>query len=928
MITDCTDIVDTFVATSTGQKLNETKQHEKISFLFFLPFLKIKLMLSDNLKISFFILLILSVAFSFPCRAQTVSNHSNHYSTEAASTLKAVEIKSGEIIDLDGKLNEAIWQRVPAATGFTEWRPNPGEPARFKTKAYVLYTDEAIYVGARMFDPGPDSIAARLGRRDSFGYSDRFAVAFDSYNNNRTAFLFFVNPRGVQIDALLYEDTRQDNDWDAVWSAAADIDSLGWTAEMRIPFSQLGFNLPDKQKGKLIWGVTFSRNIARYSQQVAWTQLNPQEGSFVSDFGTLTGLEGLNPPTHLEIRPYIVGSLTRAPGSSSSPFYQANDLFASIGGTLEYGLTSALTLSATVNPDFGQVEADPSVVNLTAFETFFPEKRPFFLEGADIFRVRGPQLFYSRRIGAEPHGSAPRSARFADEPRRTTILGAAKLSGRTRGGWSIGVLEAVTAKEEAGYVNANGSKQTVTVEPLTNYAVARLSKNINEGQSSLGGIFTAVNRLSLPGRLSYLHTAAYTGGVDGRHRFDGGDYELSGAFYGSYVKGSTKSIARTQLSPVRYFQRPDAEYLNFDSTRTHLAGWSADLSLKKISGNWQWTINGNLRSPGFAINDIGFVRQVDEIDVNGRLFYRRYEEGRLFRRFRIGGGVGSNWTFGGERTGTYFFINTGGEFKNYWNFFFTVNHFFPALSISQLRGGPALQTDGNSNIFAGIFSDSRNSLQFEIITGYVINHGTDGYSYFIDPGLTYRPVPALELGLEAKFEFERDAAQYVTTRTSNREPVYVFGRIKQRTLSMTLRADYAFTPELSLQLYAQPFISAGEYDQFKMVANPKASRFAARYALLGDRLSYNEGTYLVDLNSNGAADLTFRDPDFNFKQLRSTFVLRWQYRRGSTLYFVWSHGQTAFAPTGRLDPFKNFGNLLSAEARNTFLLKINYWIGF
>ncbi len=868
-------------------------------------------------------------ALAQPAEAQTAQEEG---ARPTAPVLRAARTDAG--IRLDGRLDEAAWQDAEAATGFTQFRPEVGAEPSQRTAVRILYTNEALYVGARMYDAAPDSIVARLARRDDEAYSDWFTVALDSYNDNRTAFAFKVNPRGVQADFLIYDDTDEDDDWDAVWDAAAAIDAEGWTAELRIPLSQLRFSAPEDAES-LVWGAEFVREIARRQEESAWAPLDPEADRLVSVFGSLTGLAGLDPPSHLELVPYAVGRLTRAPGDPASPFFQENDPFAALGGDLKYGLTSNLTLNATINPDFGQVEADPSEVNLSAFESFFSEKRPFFIEGADIFSLSGPTLFYSRRIGRAPRGSAPGEAVYRDAPQQTTILGAAKVTGRTRSGWQLGALEAVTAEEEARFIDAEGAEHSAPVEPLTNYAALRASRNLREGASAVGGVFTATNRPRVPERLGFLHTAAYTGGLDGRHRFSGDAYEAKLTLLGSHVRGSTDALLRTQGASARYFQRPDAAHLAFDSTRTTLSGWSADATVRKISGRWQWGAETGARSPGFEINDLGFLNNADRLF--GGLFgsYNNYSAGRVFRAFEAGGFLGTNRTFGGEHTGTFLEAWAEGQLKNYWGFFGGANLRAPSLAVTKLRGGPALRSNARANLYGGIRTDGRKRVELELKSFGVVEHGAAGYYYSFDPEIEFKPTSAAEISLEPSFSIERNPDQFVATATASGAPVYVLGRIDQRTAAMTVRADYAFTPDLSLQLYAQPFISAGRYTRFAEVSRPRAAAFAERFARFDGRLFFNgeTGLYDVDYDADGAfdpdasADFSFSDPDFNVRELNATLVLRWEYRPGSQLFVVWSRGQAASASTGRFDLWRDTGDLFRAESTNTLLVKLSYWFG-
>ncbi|MEJ2186645.1 MAG: DUF5916 domain-containing protein, partial [Gemmatimonadota bacterium] len=832
--------------------------------------------------------------------------------TDAPPSITAVRL-DGAAIHIDGRLDEPAWQTAKPATHFTQTKPDPGAPATQRTDARVLYSNDAIYIGVRMYDTHPDSIVAQLGRRDDDIYSDWLYVAIDSYNDKRTAFTFALNPRGVKLDLLLHDDTEEDGSWDAVWDGAASVDSLGWTAEFRIPLSQLRFSNGNGNGDGQIWGIEFMRNIARHNEQDFWAPVPADNSAVVSRFGQLRGIHNLHPPRHLEVMPYTVGSATTSPADPGNPFHHSVDPFGSAGADIKAGVTSDLTLTATLNPDFGQVEADPSVVNLTAFETFFPEKRPFFVEGSDIFRfsiglgdgdLGNESLFYSRRIGRRPQGEA--DGDFVHMPDATTILGAAKLSGKTASGWSIGVLDAVTNKEFAQTFNSStGLQSRVPVEPLTNYAMGRVIKDFRQGQSAIGAVFTGVDR-SLPGNasLSFLRSSAYTGGFDMRHRFHDGTYELSGAFVGSTIFGSREAIDSVQTSPVHYFQRPDAGHLHYDSTRTSLSGFGGRATFSKIKGNWRYTFFAQTESPGLELNDLGFQSNSDLIVDGFWGGYQQYEPGNVFRRWSVNINGWDGYTYAGEHVSLGGNINFNGQLNNYWGGYGGVNRNQAVLSTSLLRGGPAFLRPGATNFWAGIYSDSRKDVSFELNGSGWFQDRTGGRNVSLGPSIELRPTHNADLSLGPSVSWNRDALQYVGEREANGHSYSFLGTVDQTTISLTARLNYTFSPTLSLQFYAQPFISAGAYSHYKVVTDPRAARYTDRvHTLTPDQLqlttSGDETTVNVDVNGDGTYDFDFEDPSFNFKQLRSNLVLRWEYLPGSTLFVVWSQGRTDYVNDGR-----------------------------
>jgi hypothetical protein len=833
---------------------------------------------------------------------------------------------------VDGRLDEAAWAAADTATGFLQVQPRPGAPASERTVARVLYDAGSLYVGVRMYDSAPDSIVGRLVRRDEFVYSDWVLIGIDSYHDRRTAFAFGLNPRGVKVDFFLFNDTASDPTWDAVWDGAARVDSLGWTAELRIPVSQLRF---DAGAGEQVWGLNFQRVIARRDESSSWSSITQDMPGVVSRFRELRGLSRLAPARRFEVQPYTSGRLTRAPGDAADPFHEPSEVVFSAGADLEYGVTPALTLTATVNPDFGQVEADPAVVNLTAFETFYPEKRPFFLEGADIFRfgtAAEEQLFYSRRIGRSLHPAPPADAVFARTPDAATILGAVKLSGKTADGWSIGVLDALTAPEEASYILPDGARRMASVEPLTNYGVLRVVRDFRGARSALGGIVTTTNRrLGEGDGLERMHSAAYTAGVDGRHRFGGGDYELGGWIAGSHVRGSAGAIALTQVQPGHAFQRPDADHLSFDPERTSLQGLAGELGVARIGGNWRWDLRGTARSPGFETGDMGYQRQADLATQSARAGYYQFREGRHFRRWSLEVAERLSSTFGGERAETAASLAGTFQLRNYWEGYATLERSMAALSTTALWGGPALYTPGRTGVMVGLGTDPRRRLVGGLMAVAYAEDGTVGRTWMVQPSLRVRPTPGVELSVGPSLARNRNPWQYLDQRQVNGRAHYLLGWLDQTTVSLTTRLSYTLSPGLSLQFYAEPFISAGAYDRFVQTVEPRAASFGKRFRRFtaGEAVRNSaEGTYVFDLDGDGSLETGVANPDFNVKQLRSNLVLRWEYRPGSTLFVVWNQNRNHFLPHGAFDVRNDARELFGAPGTNVLLIKLSYWLAY
>ncbi len=877
----------------------------------------------------------------------------------AAQTVRSVRAApAAGALRLDGRLDEPAWATAEAATGFTESYPTSGAPDRLGTEARILFDESALYVGMRMDDPVPDSIAGQLTRRDAGGYSDWAQVMIDSYHDRRTGFAFAVNPRGVKRDIFLYNDQSEDIGWDAVWEVAVSVDSAGWTAEFRIPFSQLRFAKGEPEGGR-VWGLQLSRDVARRQSRMVWSPWTRDDNAFVGRFGDLTGLVGVRAPRRLEIQPYTSTRLTHTPErlgnpgrpeGRDDPFFREAEVGASAGADVKVGLPSGLTLTATLNPDFGQVEADPAVVNLSAFEIQLPENRPFFNEGSDIFRFGSllsyisqgtPQFLYSRRVGRAPQRSlAGNSAlSWTDVPAQTTILGAAKVSGRTAGGWSVGLLDALTSGEDARVQYADGRRADVGVEPLTNYLVGRARKDLNGGRTVLGGITTATHRALRDTVFSpLLRSNAWTAGLDGEHTTKDRLWSVSGYLAGSRVGGSEAAIAATQRSSARYFQRLDADHLSYDSTRTSLGGLAGGFALRR-AGDWRGSLWYSAVSPGFETNDAGFLGRTDRHAMSALWGRRRNKPGPVFRDWFVRAFTSHAWNFGGDLLDANYALRGTGTFRSLWNATATVEHSASTLDDRLTRSGPLVRTPSSwaGTLYVG--SDPRRRL----VAGtevYASEDEAGGHYRYADLSLTGRPATNVRVSVAPGVEWLRSTAQYVRTRadalaadTYGRR--YVFADLEQTTLSVSTRLDWTFTPTLSLQLYARPYVSAGSYGGYKELTAPRSYSFAEygrdRGTIeLGSACgaSQDPGLFTVDPDGAGAAScFQFARPDFNFRSLRGNAVLRWEYRPGSTFFLVWQQQREGAEEYGDFDTGRDLGGIFDAPARNVLLLKATYWIG-
>ena len=859
----------------------------------------------------------------------------------APPVARAVRI-AGAAPAVDGRLDDAAWAQADTATEFVQRTPRAGAPASERTVVRVLYGPDALYVGARLYDSAPDSVAGQLTRRDVGAYGDAFTVLVDSYDDRRTAYRFGLNPRGVKYDGLLFDDTDEDAGWDAVWDGAAQRDSLGWTAEMRIPFSQLRY---PAAAGERTWGVNFRREIARRGELSYWAPILPDDPGFVSRFGRLAGIGELPRPRRLEVQPYASSRLSRAPGDAGDPFHRSNAMAASAGADLRYGITSDLTLSATLNPDFGQVEVDPAVVNLSAFETRFEERRPFFVEGTEMFRFGQarfnvatslPRLFYSRRIGQPPlRALCGAGFGYVDAPEQTTIAAAAKVSGKLGRGWSLGVMDAATTPERARYVDEEGRRRTAPVEPFGNYFVGRVRRDLG-GASWAGGYLTAVNRATDdPGLEAVARSAGYVGGVDGELAWGGRSWVLAGSLAGSHVAGSATAIAAAQRRSSRYFQRPDAEHLDYDPERTSLDGYSLQLSLSKLGGrHWRSSAWYQETSPGFEANDLGYQVRADVRALTAYVSYREDRPGAAFRDWNASAyGLGT-WNLGGDNTRSTVRAQAGGTLKSFWYLFGGVEAAARSLDDRLTRGGPLAAFPGDAAVDFGIGSDSRKAVSGQAFFA-ASRTGAGGWGRSAGLRLLARPTSALQLSVGPELESGRGVAQYVGAVEDPTAPLagrrYLFAGLDRTTLSLPTRVDWTFSPELSLQLFLQPLIDVGDYTAFKELAAPRTFRFRT-FGEGGSTVVRDDerDRYLLDPDGaeGPARPFSLADPDFNFRSLRGNAVLRWEYRPGSTLFFVWQQQRSEEVLLGDFRLGRDSGALLRAPSENVFLVKATYWLGF
>jgi uncharacterized protein DUF5916/cellulose/xylan binding protein with CBM9 domain len=806
-------------------------------------------------------------------------------------------------IRIDGRLDDAAWSAAPVTDAFTQIDPREGQPASQRTEVRVVYDDEALYVGVRLHDTG--AITGRLGRRDmDLGDSDWFGLMIDSYHDHRTAFGFDVNPVGVRRDEVKTINA-DDGSWDAVWEVATSVDSAGWTAEYRVPFSQLRFTPARDQT----WGIQFERIIGRNHEYAVSTFIPKRERGGVPQYGHLDGLTDIRPGKRLEVLPYTV-SRAEYVDRGPNPFRTRHEYAASIGGDVRYRVTPNLTLNATINPDFGQVEVDPAVVNLGVYETFFDEKRPFFVEGSEIFafgagNTSATQLFYSRRIGRAPSLAPPTDT--ADIPDVTTILGAGKLSGKP-GGWSIGVLEAVTAREESRYLDAAHRERDAVAEPLTNFLVARARRDLRGGQSFVGGIVSAVNRrLDDDLAADALRSAAYASGIDFRHEWANRSWVVYGDAELSRVEGSRHAITATQRQGNHFFQRPDAGHLDYDTTATSLDGYAMSATLEKQAGeHWRGSLAAALTSPGYEVNDLGFAQRTDRRDAQASVTYLENRPGTRIRNWELYGSARAERNYDWQPILSVGTVSGFAQTTGYWSFHASMQRYIRALDDRLTRGGPIAERPGWWETFGYVSTDGRKPVTGELSVGSS-RFDSGSWTWSTSLGVGIKTSTSWRLSLSPRVSRTYQAAQFVmSTADASYAPTYgrryLFAPLHQTEVGLETRFNIAFSPTLSLETYAQPLISSADYGATTYLVRPQSYAFRPFGGIDANQL------------------------DFNLRSLRGNAVLRWEWRQGSTLYVAWQQRRRGVAGVGDFDFTRDRKALFSTRPDNVLVLKVNYWM--
>jgi hypothetical protein len=823
---------------------------------------------------------------------------------------------------IDGVLNDACWETGEWAGDFIQWIPNEGAKPTYPTYLKILYDDQNIYVAIRAVDYEPDNISLKAGRRDQYA-GDVVGVSFDSYFDHRTGFAFMVTAMGQKIDAVLTNPANSDPNWNAVWIVGTGMEDTAWVAEFEIPLNQLRYSKDEEQ----IWGFHCGRWIERLQEESDWDPQSSTGPGILYMFGELHGINGLPKSRRIEIMPYSFGRLKIFEKEPDNPFNdKGRNWLGNAGIDAKIGISSNFTADITLNPDFGQVESDPSVMNLTAFETFYEEKRPFFLEGRNIFSFdfENANLFYSRRIGHTPtYYPVLNTNETMKYPENATILSSVKFSGKSSKGLSVGILQSLTANQQA-EIDSSGKQSEISVEPLTNYALTRVQKDFRQGNTVIGGIITSTNRFVNDPHLESLNRQAYTGGLDLLHQWKNKEFYIDARLVGSLIEGDNRAIINLQRSSARYYQRPDINYVQLDSSRTQLRGYGGSIRIGKGSvGLWRYFTEASWRSPGLELNDLGYLPTVDILRHRIYLSYFVNHPVSIFRSYSFSLNQNNSWDFGMRHLSSGINLNGYFVFNNKWTLSAYTNYTSRLLDTRILRGGSAMLVPAAwySNLYIG--TDPSKKVVFTINGSRSASNFKSNLIYSVQPGLTITPVNTLRISMSLNYSSGLNQLQYVSTKYVSNQSRYILGRLNQHTLGITFRIDYNITPELSIQYYGSPYASVGQYSDFKSVLKPLATEYSERFSVLNPTL--NGSIYEVSENNDAVIDYTLMNPDFNFSQFRSNLVFRWEYRPGSQLYMVWSNERTNYQMPGKNSISDAIGNTKDVFPNNLFLIKFNYW---
>jgi hypothetical protein len=838
--------------------------------------------------------------------------------------------------EIDGKIDDPAWTEGEWSGDYTQQIPTEGATPSVKTELKILYDDKNVYFAIRAYDD-PALIHRYPARRDEFS-GDIVGVCFDSYFDKRSGFEFDLTAAGTKLDLVLTNE-GWDMSWDAVWHGKTGVESDKWVAEFQIPLSQLRYGTQEEQ----VWGLHAWRWVDRNQEEDQWNLIPRNSTGRMQNIGELHGIRNLPRYRHVELLPHTVGKIDALPKEAGNPYRDGASGHGTVGLDAKVGLTTDFTLDLTVNPDFGQVEADPSVVNLTAYETFFEEKRPFFMEGKNILTLNldsvatagdvalsfgtNEMMFYSRRIGQAPHAvPGTRPGEFLEMPDHTSILSAAKVTGKTANGVSLGIVQSVTGRERA-RLSFDGVERREAVEPTTNYFAGRLQKDWDKGNTVLGGMLTNTHRFTDDPALSFLAGDALTGAIDFLQFFKSRSYvlEAKGAF--SHITGDAESIDALKRSPVHFYQRPDADHLGIDAGASSLDGWAGTARFARYGNSkLRWSNMVRWASPGFDLNDIGFLRQADFIINSANVGYLETDPHGPFRQWYANVQREDAFDYSGMRTDSMTDLDVSGTFNSKWTLRASLSRLGEPTDTRLLRGGPAMRKSGFWGTAVGLQSDPSRRVSAGLSMHRHFGAEADTHEAEVEGSLRWRATQRLSLQTLVAYNRNLDDLQYVDTAHPGGETRYLLGRIDQDTFGVTFRADLQLSPDLTIQYYGSPFVSTGRYSAIKRVTSSKASDYADRFdAFTDDEIAFDASANAYHVSEAGGAAYTFANPDFSFREFRSNLVTRWEFKPGSTMYVVWSQGRTsAIDQWGSVG--QGFNRLWDTPAANVLLVKFSYWL--
>lgn len=825
---------------------------------------------------------------------------------------------------INGALDDDCWSDVGIwSVGFIQQQPNEGEAETENTRVKILYDDHNIYVGIEALDSEASKINRRLAPRDQL-MGDAVCIILDSYDDKRTGFAFALTAGGTKADFLVSNSSSDDYTWNVVWDGKVTADDKGWYAEFRIPLSQLRYAATE---GEQEWGLNVLRAIDRKAETDHLYLIPRSNKGFVASLGRLKGISGLPRSRRVEMSPYASLKLQLTEKEAGNPYASGSEWGYGAGIDGKVGLSSDFTLDFTVNPDFGQVEADPSTINLTAFETYYEEKRPFFLEGKNIFTQMGEDLFYSRRIGSRPNWNPDDGdGKYSSTPRETNIISAIKVSGKTRRGLSVGILNSLTSKENS-RITEGSREYTMTAQPFTSYSVARLQQDFGKGSTVLGGMFTSTNRNISESHLADAMTRnAYAGSIDFEQYVHNRMFYIRGAVKYSHVEGSKASITNLQRSAVHNYQREDATHVSVDSSRTSLNGSSGTIVIGKRGDNAKWISEHYLwwATPGFSPNDMGYLERADYIMQRGWLAYVENSPQGSFRSYEIIPWYRNLWTFDNTHTFGIYGLESTMNFRNKWYLYVCGFYESANVNINLLRGGPAVRFNPRWGTDMSAGTDQSKNLYFKCYHGTML--GDARYAQFAWFETNYRPIPNLGLSARVDYSYRNLGLEYAATpEVESAGKIYLMSALKQDILGLTLRMDYSLTPDLSLQFYGNPFISSGKYTDFKKATSTMDKKYEKRFIRLGEAAVYDATANNYTVSEANGDSYTFDNPDFSFRECRFNLVARWEYRPNSIIYLVWGQERSGNENEYASSVIHNTKSLFSYYPGNVFMLKLNYW---